>query len=622
MEKYNSEMSMPNKILHDKQYADRILEITADTMFFVHKDGTCLDFKPNVPDFFIREEDIIGKNIFSYFPLDTAREMHAEFVKVLASEKPSARNYKLILDNEIKYYKCIISKFDKDHLIFQYRDITGRSVIRLKLEKKQKDLCEIEKAGRIGLWSYDSSTQTFEYSGYTQIFCNDEEMKTLSRDEYLEYIHPDDKERFKQWLDEYLEKEDANDTMNYKLLVGGKTINMRIKAYNKEVYTERTLLEGYIQNTSEIVWKAEHSNQLKSAFLANMSHEIRTPLNAILGFSRIIAETDNAEERLQYYDIVEKNNMRLQELINEILDLSKIESGMMEFNYAPVLLHTLCEDVRNTYCFRCQEGVELVFEESDASLTTLTDRNRLFQVFSNLIGNATKFTSKGHISFGYKLVEKEIVFHVTDTGTGISPNKITKIFDRFIMANNEVQGTGLGLFISKIIVDKLGGKISVESEVGKGTTFTFTLPYVPVGEEVKEESYAFSSSDGDIRMPHREATILVAEDYQSNYDLIAAMIGKIYRLVHAHDGMEAIQLYDQYKPDLILMDIKMPNIDGLDATRTIREMSAEIPIIAVSAYAYEKDKAAAIESGCNEFLTKPIAADLLKTTINKYLKKE
>lgn len=615
-------MNIPNNILHDKQYADKILEITADTMFFVYKDGTCLDFKPNITDFFIKEEDIIGKNMFSYFPVETAREMHAEFVKVLAGDKPSARNYKLISNNEIKYYKCIISKFDEDHLIFQYRDITGRSVVRLNLEKKQKDLCEIEKAGRIGLWSYDSSTRVFSYSGYTQIFCNDEERKEITLDDYLSNIHPDDKDRFKLWLEEYLAGNETNDTINYKLLIEGKTINMRLKTYNKEVYTHRTLLEGYIQNTSEIVWKAEHSNQLKSAFLANMSHEIRTPLNAILGFSRIIAETDNAEERLQYYDIVEKNNMRLQELINEILDLSKIESGMMEFNYAPVCLHSLCEDVKSTYRFRCPPEVELVFEESDHSLTTSTDRNRLFQVFSNLIGNATKFTSKGSISFGYKLVGKEIKFHVTDTGNGISADKITKIFDRFIMANNQVQGTGLGLSISKIIIDKLGGKIAVESQEGVGTTFTFTVPYIPINGEIDQDKRyrsVESSSNSDKGTTHREITILVAEDHQSNYDLVVAMIGKIYRLVHAHDGMEAIQLYDRYKPDLILMDIKMPNIDGLDATRTIREMSSEIPIIAVSAYAYDKDKAAAIRSGCNEFLTKPISTDQLKTTINKYL---
>ena len=616
-------MKIPSNILHDKQYADKILEITADTMFFVYKDGTCLDFKANTTDFFIKEQDIIGRNIFSYFPVETAREMYAEFTKVRAGDKLSARNYKLILEDDVKYYKCIISKYDEEHFLFQYRDITGRSVVRLKLEKKQKDLCEIEKAARIGLWAYDSSTRFFTYSGYTRIFCNDEEQKQISIDEYMNYMHLDDKDRFSQWLEENLKEKDASNTVNYRLLIDGKTVNMRIKTYHKEVYMQRTVLEGYIQNTSEIVWKAERSNQLKSAFLANMSHEIRTPLNAILGFSRIIAETENAEERLQYYDIVEKNNMRLQELINEILDLSKIESGMMEFNYAPVSLYTLCEDVKNTYSFRCQPGVELVFEESDPSLVISTDRNRLFQVFSNLIGNATKFTAKGSISFGYKLTEKEIVFHIADTGSGISDDKIDKIFDRFIMANNQVQGTGLGLSISKIIVEKLGGKIAVQSKMGTGTTFTFTLPYISANGDMKwEEKLTPASIKDNNRTSHQEMTILVAEDYQSNYDLIEAMLGKMYKLVHAHDGMEAIIFYEQYKPDLILMDIKMPNINGLDATKAIREMSASVPVIAVSAYAYEKDKIAAIESGCNEFLTKPVSADLLKMTINKYLKQK
>ena len=616
-------MKIPSNILHDKQYADKILEITADTMFFVYKDGTCLDFKANTTDFFIKEQDIIGRNIFSYFPVETAREMYAEFTKVRAGDKLSARNYKLILEDDVKYYKCIISKYDEEHFLFQYRDITGRSVVRLKLEKKQKDLCEIEKAARIGLWAYDSSTRFFTYSGYTRIFCNDEEQKQISIDEYMNYMHLDDKARFSQWLEENLKEKDASNTINYKLLIDGKTVNMRIKTYHKEVYMQRTVLEGYIQNTSEIVWKAERSNQLKSAFLANMSHEIRTPLNAILGFSRIIAETENAEERLQYYDIVEKNNMRLQELINEILDLSKIESGMMEFNYAPVSLYILCEDVKNTYSFRCQPGVELVFEESDPSLVISTDRNRLFQVFSNLIGNATKFTAKGSISFGYKLKEKEIVFHVADTGSGISDDKIDKIFDRFIMANNQVQGTGLGLSISKIIVEKLGGKIAVQSKMETGTTFTFTLPYISANGDMKwEEKLTPASIKDNNRTSHQEMTILVAEDYQSNYDLIEAMLRKMYKLVHAHDGMEAIIFYEQYKPDLILMDIKMPNINGLDATKAIREMSASVPVIAVSAYAYEKDKIAAIESGCNEFLTKPVSADLLKMTINKYLKQK
>ena len=165
-------MKASNKILHEKQYAERILEITGDTMFFVYKDGTCLDFKPNRPDFYIKEEEVVGKNIFSYFPLETARKMHKEFKKVIDGKVlSSAGNYKLILGEEVKYYKCIISKFNEDHLIFQYRDITGRSVVRLKLEKKINDLREVEKAAHIGLWTFDSLTRIFTYSGYTQVFC-------------------------------------------------------------------------------------------------------------------------------------------------------------------------------------------------------------------------------------------------------------------------------------------------------------------------------------------------------------------------------------------------------------------------------------------------------------------
>lgn len=238
-------MKASNKILHEKQYAERILEITGDTMFFVYKDGTCLDFKPNRPDFYIKEEEVVGKNIFSYFPLETARKMHKEFKKVIDGKVlSSAENYKLILGEEVKYYKCIISKFNEDHLIFQYRDITGRSVVRLKLEKKINDLREVEKAAHIGLWTFDSLTRIFTYSGYTQVFCDNEEEKTITFDEYITYIHPEDKTRVENWIENYLHGKESQDTISYKLLINGKIVDMRLKIYNREVYTNRILLEG------------------------------------------------------------------------------------------------------------------------------------------------------------------------------------------------------------------------------------------------------------------------------------------------------------------------------------------------------------------------------------------
>ena len=231
-------------------------------------------------------------------------------------------------------------------------------------------------------------------------------------------------------------------------------------------------------------------------------------------------------------------------------------------------------------------------------------------------------------------MDNQIVFHVTDTGTGIEPEKVGRVFERFAKLNNHAQGTGLGLSICKSIVERLGGKISVSSEFGKGTTFTFTLPYtianpanaVPSKKENGEGNIAGIASAGkavdssvDSSVNTRHACILIAEDTDSNFDLLEAILGKDHRLIRAHDGMEAVTMFDEVKPDLILMDIKMPNLDGLEATKIIRELSATVPIIAQSAFAYEQDRKAAEEAGCNDFIAKPIADDKLKAMIHKWL---
>ena len=416
-----------------------------------------------------------------------------------------------------------------------------------------------------------------------------------------------------------------------KIRVDGDELSSPIIVSIEWDITELEIIKRELQSSKE---KAEMSDSLKSAFLANMSHEIRTPLNAIVGFSHLIAESDDAEERKTYYNIVNANNERLLQLINEILDLSKIESGTIEFSFGPASLHNLCREVHDAHIFRTPQGVSLVYESSDESLMIETDKNRVFQVISNLIGNAVKFTKEGSISYGYKLADNQIVFHVTDTGTGIEPEKVGRVFERFAKLNNHAQGTGLGLSICKSIVERLGGKISVNSEFGKGTTFTFTLPYTIASpanvdsskKENGEGNIAGIASAGktadssvDSSANTRHACILVAEDTDSNFDLLEAILGKAHRLIRAHDGMEAVTMFDEVKPDLILMDIKMPNLDGLEATKIIRELSATVPIIAQSAFAYEQDRKAAEEAGCNDFIAKPIADDKLKAMIHKWL---
>jgi signal transduction histidine kinase/CheY-like chemotaxis protein len=411
-----------------------------------------------------------------------------------------------------------------------------------------------------------------------------------------------------------------------------------------------TQLELMRRELIESKEKAETSDKLKSAFLANMSHEIRTPLNAIVGFSRIISESDNAEERREYYEIVDANNERLLQLINEILDLSKIESGIVEFTYGPVRLHTLCKEIHDAHVFRCPQGVELRFDSPDEALSIHSDKNRIFQVFSNLIGNAFKFTTEGSVSYGYKQEGERVVFYVKDTGLGIEPEKLGRVFQRFAKLNNFAQDTGLGLSICKTIIERLGGEIAVSSEVGTGTTFTFWLPLenviqdtetgtnshlpgeavgtqpsevLPAKEDTPRPKEETTEKEEDLRATAagtEQATILIAEDTDSNFDLLNAILGRKYRLVRARDGMEAVTMYDEVNPDLILMDIKMPNLDGLEATRIIRQLSAEVPIIAQSAYAYEHDRNAAEEAGCNDFISKPIAQEKLKEKIKKWLK--
>lgn len=222
--------------------------------------------------------------------------------------------------------------------------------------------------------------------------------------------------------------------------------------------------------------KAEESDRLKSAFLANMSHEIRTPLNAIVGFSKLIANTEGMEERKQYSEIIEKNSNLLLNLFNDILDLSAIEAGLLQFNIRPIKLTDICLQLHQQYYDKVQNGVKLIFDESDDRIYASADWNRTIQIITNLISNAIKFTSKGEIHFGFRVKEDFVEFYVKDTGIGIPAERVASIFKRFGKVDDFVQGTGLGLTLCRMLVEKMGGRIWLRSEEGKGSRFYFTLP--------------------------------------------------------------------------------------------------------------------------------------------------
>ena len=401
-------------------------------------------------------------------------------------------------------------------------------------------------------------------------------------------------------------------------------VNRKLLLANEQLAIANKKLKEY----EEKAQKAENASKMKSLFLANMSHEIRTPLNAIEGFSRVIAETDSQEDRLKFYEIIESNNNRLQSLVNEILDLSRVESGEIVVKTAPTDLNELCTSVKNIFKFRCPDSVKLDFEESTLSVVMNTDANRLTQVFSNLISNALKHTSVGKISYGYKILNEGtmIEFFVEDTGAGISKEDIEHIFETYVSRDAETtkNGYGLGLPLCKIIVEKLGGKISVESEVGKGTIFRFSMPFHGTIGGVDKSKTTTTSSMRTIRISERNGQqikkkILVAEDEDSNYELVKIVLQKRYRLIRAHNGIEAVTLNEEEHPDLILMDIRMPGMNGLDATRIIKEVSGDTPVVALSAYAFEENIREAKQAGCNEFMAKPFKVENLIDMVRRYL---
>ena len=355
---------------------------------------------------------------------------------------------------------------------------------------------------------------------------------------------------------------------------------------------------------------------MKTMFVALMSHEIRTPLNAIEGFSRIVAETESSEERHEYLHIIESNNMRLLSLIDDILDISQMESGKISINMKPTDINEMGRELIDVFKFRCNENIKMIWEGEEKPTYMVTDKNRLMQILSNLIGNALRSTQQGSITFGYKIDGNSIRFHVTDTGTGIESKNLDNIFNPYVTGYEGHGGTGLGLSLCKIIVERFGGTIGVDSQIGVGSEFYFILPYKE-GFASGNESSTFGNDENESEK--KNATILVADDTDDNYELIRHILGKKYHLVHAKDGIEAIQFTEDTHPQLILMDIRMPNMNGLDATRVIHEVYPELPVLAVSAYAYSEDIKNAKDAGCIDFLPKPIRPNTLNAMVERYI---
>lgn len=360
--------------------------------------------------------------------------------------------------------------------------------------------------------------------------------------------------------------------------------------------------------------RAEDADRMKSVFLANMSHEIRTPLNAIVGFSEIMAMTEDENDKKEYLEIIQKNSNLLLQLINDILDLSRIESGKSEMHFQLVEISGLVDEVEKVHQLKMKSGIKLEVICPKGEFWTSTDRNRVMQVLFNFLSNAIKNTEKGSITLGFNHEGDWLKIYVSDTGCGIPEEKLPQIFTRFEKLNDFIQGTGLGLSICKSIVERLGGRIDVSSELGKGSTFALYLPYQEVPKDVAERSISFNHN-----LVNGQKKILVAEDIESNFAQLNILLKKEYIILWVRNGLEAVNSFIREKPDLILMDIRMPIMNGIQATEKIRTMSHTVPIIAVTAYAFYTEQQEAIQAGCNAVISKPYSLEKLKETIESYI---
>jgi hypothetical protein len=375
--------------------------------------------------------------------------------------------------------------------------------------------------------------------------------------------------------------------------------------------------------------QAEKSDHLKSSFLANMSHEIRTPMNGIIGFTELLKEPNlTGEEQQEFIRIIQISGERMLNTINNIVDVSKIESGLMKVDIKETNINEQVEFLYNFFKPVIEsKGIHLFYRNSlplnQAFINT--DCEKIYAVLTNLIKNAIKFTNEGSIEFGYVKKGKYLEFFVKDTGTGISETQKDIIFDRFRQGSESLtrkyEGSGLGLSISKSYVEMLDGKMWVESEEGKGSIFYFTLPFNAVSEEKSVMKNAFTAKHNEVQI--KNLKILIAEDDEISYKLLSTMLQEISKeVIHTETGVEAIKsCINNPDLDLILMDMRMPDMDGYEATRQIRKFNADIIIIAQTAYGFSSDREKAIEAGCNDYISKPINITSLFELIKKHCNK-
>ena len=506
-----------------------------------------------------------------------------------------------------------------------------------KIKATQKELSLALNAGKLSSWNYNIKEGLF-----CKFDVHIENIEKRSLQSIYESIHPDDRNKFMALLEAVAHKQKfpenriilrvlENNATDYSYssftysAVEDEAGNVVVITFIQRDITEDII---YQQNLITAKNKAEEADKLKSTFLANMSHEIRTPLNAIVGFSELLTETDDAEEKFEYKQLIETNSEILLKLIGDILDLSKIEVGSIDINRQKLNLCQLCDELYRSFQQRIKNPkVTLKLINPYTKCVANFDKYRFMQIFTNFATNAIKYTPQGEIVMGYECMPGQVRIYVKDSGIGIPEEKKKRIFSRFEKLDTFAQGTGLGLSICKAIADATGGEVGFKSKANIGSEFWYIgyadVEYVEksevADEDLNNKSTEHLSADSPVKI--KNLNILIAEDNDSNYLLIKKLL-KDNQLTRAITGVEAIEKIKAQTFDIVFMDMRMPVMNGLEATSLIREFNQITPIIALTANAFDSDRENALAAGCNHFMTKPVKKRELMDLLFRYFKQQ
>lgn len=614
--------------IEQKNQLNAILQAMPDALFVIDKDGRILDVFTSRPDMLIKPARvIIGSNLNDCFPPDEAKELIKLHRDCILNDEIVIHEYNMTINGEKRHFEARLSPVDDIKLISLVRDITSKIHNTKRIKESEEKFRSITRQLTEMLFLHDEDGQLLEVNktAATESGYSEEELKQMN---VFDLYKPEDNHLSREVILDLWKKFAIGERRTFEARhrrKDGSIMPVEIKAGKISLGSRKYILAlgQNITDRKKTESKLIESDRLKTAFINNISHEIRTPLNTILGFGQLMADDQlTREQRQKHVKLVQQSSNRLMQTITDILDISMVSAGSIENNPKEIALMPFFENWLSKTKQLCQTKnivVKLDVPNTHPDATIHCDSELLDKVFRHLVSNAAKFTNEGRITLGYSIKEKCTEFFVKDTGKGIDAEKQKLIFEAFNQADPSVsrghEGIGLGLSIANGLIGFMNGQMWLESEVEKGAAFHFSLPC-----EVKSTQPQEIKPSGIKQEGLSNALILIAEDDELNYYYLSAVLDDAgISSLHAKNGAEAVEMCKKFSEiTMVLMDIKMPVMNGLEATKEIKKQSPDLPVIAITAHAQKGDQTRILEAGCDAYASKPVTREKLRELIHEF----